>query len=336
VRLQFLTALKKRELHKERAARDLTARFLDQPATGLHGAAGRQQVIHEQHLRVGSHAVNVDLELGAAVFQVILQRMRAVRQLAGFAQRDERSIQEQSQRSREQEPPGFGRGDGIDLPVAIGFVHELDRLAKGIRLRQQRRNVLEKDAWFGKIGNIANVLREVHQSVPFATAVVVKGYRIVQEQATMSLMIRRAMAADAPTIVELNRRLAEESEGKTLDLAVLGAGVAAALADPERKGPYFLAVEGDTVLGQLQITYEWSDWRNGWAWWIQGVYVRAEARRRGVFRALYQHVYQLAKQDPEVIALRLYVDRDNLGAQQTYLGMGMEWMSYLMLQKYPL
>lgn len=152
----------------------------------------------------------------------------------------------------------------------------------------------------------------------------------------MPLTIRRATPADAPTIVEFNRRLAEESEGKILDPDVLRAGVAAALADPDKKGPYFLAVEGDAVLGQLQITYEWSDWRNGWAWWIQGVYVRPEARRRGVFRALYAHVYRLAQEDPEVIALRLYVDRDNHAAQQTYLGMGMEWMNYLILHKYPL
>jgi ribosomal protein S18 acetylase RimI-like enzyme len=152
----------------------------------------------------------------------------------------------------------------------------------------------------------------------------------------MPFTIRRATPADAATIVEFNSRLAEESEGKTLDPAVVAAGVAAALADPERKGPYFLAVEGDTVLGQMQITYEFSDWRNGWAWWIQGVYVRAEARRRGVFRALYEHIYRLAKADPEVIALRLYVERDNMAAQQTYLRLGMEWMNYLMLHKYPL
>ena len=148
----------------------------------------------------------------------------------------------------------------------------------------------------------------------------------------MPLTIRRATPDDAATIVEFNRRLAEESEGKILDLAVLGAGVAGALADPENKGPYFLAVDGQTVLGQMQITYEWSDWRNGWAWWIQGVYVRAGARRRGIFRALYEHVYQLAKQNPEVIALRLYVDRNNQAAQQTYLRMGMEETNYLVME----
>jgi GNAT superfamily N-acetyltransferase len=165
---------------------------------------------------------------------------------------------------------------------------------------------------------------------------VIRKDREREGQAIMPVTIRRATAADAPTIVEFNRLLAEESESKRLDLATLRAGVAAALADPDRKGPYFLAVDGDRILGQLQITFEWSDWRNGWAWWIQSVYVRPEARRGGVFRALYKHVHQLAKRQPDVIALRLYVDRDNHVAQQTYRDMGMEEMNYFMLQKYPL
>jgi ribosomal protein S18 acetylase RimI-like enzyme len=151
----------------------------------------------------------------------------------------------------------------------------------------------------------------------------------------MALAIRPATPADIPVIVEFNRCLAEESEGKTLDPEVLTAGVTSALADPH-KALYFLAEEGGTVLGQLSLTTEWSDWRNGWLWWIQSVYVRPEARRRGIFRALYQHIYQEANENPTVIGLRLYVERDNQAAQQTYLGMGMEWTSYLVLQRYPL
>ena len=50
----------------------------------------------------------------------------------------------------------------------------------------------------------------------------------------MPLSIRRATPADAPVIVEFNRLLAEESEGKNLDLKLLAPGVAKALAD-ERK-----------------------------------------------------------------------------------------------------
>jgi len=151
----------------------------------------------------------------------------------------------------------------------------------------------------------------------------------------MPLTVRRATPADATLIVEFNRRLAEESEGKTLDSKVLAAGVAAVMADPY-KGPYFLAEENGETLGQMQVTYEFSDWRNGWFWWIQGVYVRPESRRRGVFRALYQHVAEAAKCDPEVIGLRLYVERDNERAHQTYLGLGMAWTNYLLMERFPL
>jgi GNAT superfamily N-acetyltransferase len=151
----------------------------------------------------------------------------------------------------------------------------------------------------------------------------------------MPITIRRATPADIPLIVDFNCRLAAESEGKTLEVPVLTAGVTAAMEDPH-KGPYYLAVEGDMVLGQTQITIEWSDWRNGWIWWIQGVYVRAEARRRGVFRTLYEHIEQEARRAGNVIGLRLYVERENHVAQQTYRILGMEPSNYLFLERYPL
>jgi GNAT superfamily N-acetyltransferase len=146
--------------------------------------------------------------------------------------------------------------------------------------------------------------------------------------------VRPARPADAPTIVEFNRILAQESEGKTLDPAVLSAGVDAVLADPVR-GLYFLAEEGGEVIGQTMITTEWSDWRNGWIWWIQSVYVRPAHRRRGVFRALFEHVHRSAR-DAGVVGLRLYVERANHVAQQTYASMGLGPTGYVVLERCPL
>jgi GNAT superfamily N-acetyltransferase len=151
----------------------------------------------------------------------------------------------------------------------------------------------------------------------------------------MAFRVREATPADAAVVVEFNRLLAEDSEGKQLDLAVLGAGVTAQLADPQ-KGRYFVAEEGDFILGQLGVTFEWSDWRNGWMWWIQSVYVRADARRRGVFRALFEHVRQAALDDGHVVGLRLYVERENHGAQRTYEQLGMQPSGYFVLERCPL
>jgi GNAT superfamily N-acetyltransferase len=147
--------------------------------------------------------------------------------------------------------------------------------------------------------------------------------------------VRRAAPADAPAIVEFNRRLAAETERKTLDPAVVAAGVAAGLADPD-KAVYFVAEDAGAVVGLMMYTREWSDWRNGWLWWIQSVYVRAEARRRGVFRALYDHVHGLAVADPAVVGLRLYMEENNHVATRTYRGVGMEPAGYVVFQRFPL
>lgn len=147
--------------------------------------------------------------------------------------------------------------------------------------------------------------------------------------------IRRAIATDAPILIEYNARLAQESEHKMLDRDILTAGVAAVLADPTR-GLYFVYENEGVVVGQVMITTEWSDWRNGWIWWIQSVYVRHEDRRTGVFRALYEHVEKTAREDGGVVGLRLYVERDNMAAQETYLRLGMERTGYLVLERCPL
>src|SRR5262245_51398240 len=146
------------------------------------------------------------------------------------------------------------------------------------------------------------------------------------------MRVHQATSADLDQVIEFNRLLAVESEGKALDLAKLRPGVAAALAD-EHKGLYFLAEANGQALGQMGVTYEWSDWRNGWFWWIQSVYVRPEFRRRGVFRAIFQHIVEAARR-AGVIGMRLYVERDNTVAHETYQKMGYEWTTYQVMEKY--
>jgi GNAT superfamily N-acetyltransferase len=137
--------------------------------------------------------------------------------------------------------------------------------------------------------------------------------------------IRPARLSDHAVIAEFNRRLALETERKTLDPAVLDRGVARALADPDRIRYWVAALEGrDQIAGQAAITREWSDWRNGWLWWLQSVYVSEPFRRHGVFRALFAHIRNEASALPDVIGLRLYVDDSNRSAQRTYQALGMK------------
>jgi len=145
--------------------------------------------------------------------------------------------------------------------------------------------------------------------------------------------IRRGLLADADLLTHFNHAMARESEDKPLDLARLKAGITALLNHPA--DGYYLIAECDRgeAAGALMLTFEWSDWRNGRFWWIQSVYVRPEFRRTGVYRALHAHVRDAAHADPTACGLRLYVERENTGAQATYRAMGMVETHYRLYEE---
>jgi ribosomal protein S18 acetylase RimI-like enzyme len=122
---------------------------------------------------------------------------------------------------------------------------------------------------------------------------------------------------DADILARFNIELARESENLILDPATVKAGVEALLRDLG-KGTYFVAESGGEVIGQLMITHEWSDWRNGDFWWLQSVYVRSDFRRRGVFLALFDHILAAAKRRGDVVGIRLYVEKNNDRALKAY------------------
>lgn len=145
----------------------------------------------------------------------------------------------------------------------------------------------------------------------------------------MTLKIRDAAPADAATIADFNSQLAAETEDRELDRSLICAVVDALLAD-STKGRCWVAEHEGRLVGQIVVTYEWSEWRNGMIWWIQCVYVEQAFRRQGVFSSMYRHVESLARED--AVGLRLYVDQDNRRAQQTYHALGMVESGYLVMK----
>jgi GNAT superfamily N-acetyltransferase len=148
----------------------------------------------------------------------------------------------------------------------------------------------------------------------------------------MNIHIRVASLLDMPLLAGWAQAMAWETEQKILPDADILGGTRRAL-EQATLAQYFIAEIADQPVGCLMLTNEWSDWRNGLWWWIQSVFVRPEFRRRGVYRALYAHIQELAAQNIEVHGIRLYVEKENINAQHTYQALGMHDACYKVFEQ---
>lgn len=145
--------------------------------------------------------------------------------------------------------------------------------------------------------------------------------------------VRPATPDDLEILTEFSAAMALETEQRTLDRSRLRLGTLSAIQRPDR-GQYFVAdlrrgTQADTVtVGQLLITYEWSDWRNAQFWWIQSVYVHPAWRRKGVYQRMHRTIIDLARARPDVCGVRLYVEAGNRVAKHVYSRVGLSPTTY--------
>ncbi|MBN2280689.1 MAG: GNAT family N-acetyltransferase [Candidatus Marinimicrobia bacterium] len=143
--------------------------------------------------------------------------------------------------------------------------------------------------------------------------------------------IRKANEKDIDTIARFNINMALETENKSLHKEIITKGVETMIQNP-CLGFYLMAEIDGKIAGSLMVTTEWSDWRNGFFWWIQSVYVEKEFRRQGVYSSLYHHVKKLSESE-KVCGFRLYVEKENFIARKTYEKLGMSETHYRMYEE---
>lgn len=146
----------------------------------------------------------------------------------------------------------------------------------------------------------------------------------------MEAIITKGRIEDIEVIAQFQVDMAMESEGTLLDKETVTKGVTAAMGD-ENKGCYYVARIDGKAVGSLMLTREWSDWNNGWYWWIQSVYVAPEYRRQGIYKSMYQSVCKDARKQ-NVAQVRLYVDKTNACGQKVYESLGMQESHYLIYE----
>jgi ribosomal protein S18 acetylase RimI-like enzyme len=218
----------------------------------------------------------------------------------------------------------FGTRDLVQVMLAVQadnwLHHHGDRASAAGRAIEQRMReafFVDEDEWKEK------VCRRAQEVVGRAVA----GLATPRTRTALGPIVRAARPGEAATLAGFNLAMAQETESLALRGETVRASVDAFLADPAR-GRWFVVEDGGEIAAALMLTYEWSDWRGGFFWWIQNVYVAPGHRRRGHYRRLHEHVRALAARDPGVCGLRLYVEHANAGAQATYRALGMEQTHY--------
>ncbi len=145
-------------------------------------------------------------------------------------------------------------------------------------------------------------------------------------------LIRIGELKDIDELVKFNIALASETEGLMLSEKILRKGVEN-LIENKDYGFYLIAENNGTIVGSLMVTTEWSDWRNGFFWWVQSVYVKPENRRQGIYSSLYKHAKKLSERKMNVLGFRLYVEKNNSIAIETYKALGMIETHYKLFEE---
>jgi GNAT superfamily N-acetyltransferase len=133
----------------------------------------------------------------------------------------------------------------------------------------------------------------------------------------MAIQVREANPDDLESLVSLTTAEAAEAEGRELSPEVLRVGIQAGLENPKVARYWILEHNQAGVVGSISIVKEWSDWRAGYYWWIQSLFIEPEFRGQGFLSHLLTAVKEKARLE-NAVELRLYVHQDNKRAIRAY------------------
>lgn len=98
-----------------------------------------------------------------------------------------------------------------------------------------------------------------------------------------------------------------------------------AMFEDPTNGIYYLVRDDHEIIGCHIITCEWSDWRNSMVLCLQSV-------QKGILKMMFDNLINIIKNDPQLIGLRLDVDKSNSCVMKIYQAMGMDGSHYTVFE----
>src|SRR5581483_6546737 len=180
-------AVQRHELDQKREAVHRAAQPLDEIRRRAGRAAGGEQVVDDEHALAAAHGVGVHLEGIAAVLEVVGRAHRGRRQLARLAHGRKPGADAIRNGGAEDEAAALDADNELDALIAERQHQRVDRKAKSLAILEERRDVVEEDAGFRKIGNVANLrFQLVHVSIHLTLKPVSRPVGIVSSTSTSS------------------------------------------------------------------------------------------------------------------------------------------------------
>jgi len=146
---------------------------------------------------------------------------------------------------------------------------------------------------------------------------------------TTDYKIRPAEQRDLETLVTFTLQEAKETEGTEPDHSAVRLGVQAGL-QASGLSSYWVAESAGHVVGSISVVTEWSNFRGGYYWWVQSLFILPRHRGRGLVDVLLAFVANAARL-AGALDLRLYVLQTNGRAIAAYHRCGFSDMPYTIM-----
>jgi GNAT superfamily N-acetyltransferase len=144
-------------------------------------------------------------------------------------------------------------------------------------------------------------------------------------------VVRRAQLSDLEMLASFAVQEAKEAEGIELSPENVRHGILTALENDFLGRFWVLTRENEELLGNVSVIREWSNWRGGYYWWIQSLFVLPEFRGAGLMQILIDIVKDAAQRGG-AIDLRLYVHGKNERAIKAYQKAGFTESAYRIMR----
>ena len=144
--------------------------------------------------------------------------------------------------------------------------------------------------------------------------------------------IREARLSDVQTLIAFTLEEAREAEAAALDVVAVTRGIQAAFesAPPVR---YWVAEDSHgRIVASTSIFTEWSDFRGGYYWWIQSLFISPSHRGRGLVERLLDYLANEASSSA-ALELRLYAHESNQRALRVYRRCGFASAPYVIMSR---